>query len=62
VFERLRYVSFSPGRFRQELESAISIFDSDHFIPRKLGIKLIDGSIADTVAAFVRDNGGCGFP
>lgn len=52
---------FSPGRFRQELESAISIFDSDRFIPRKPRIKLIDGNIEETVPAFVRDNDGVRF-
>ena len=43
------------------LESAISIFDADRFIPIKPRIKLIDGDIEQSVPAFVRDNPGVRF-
>lgn len=52
---------FNPGRFLEELQSAISIFDSDRFIPQKPRIKLVQGHIEETVPAFVRDNPGVRF-
>jgi hypothetical protein len=52
---------FNPGSFRQELENAISIFDSDRFIPMKARVKLIDGNIETTVPEFVENNPGIRF-
>lgn len=46
---------------KEELENAISIFDTDRFIPNKPRIKLIDGDIEQSVPAFVRDNPGVRF-
>lgn len=46
---------------KDELESAIAIFDSDRFIPQKPRIKLVDGEIEDTVPRFVADNPGVRF-
>ena len=52
---------FSPKNFRHELEEAISIFDSDRFIPFKPRVTLIEGQIEETVPKFVRDNPGVRF-
>lgn len=52
---------FDPGRYKQELEHAIDIFDSDRFIPNKPRIKLIEGQIEQTVWAFVVANPGVRF-
>lgn len=49
---------FSPAAYRDELLSAIEIFDSDRFIPQKPRIRLVDGDIEETVPRFVRDNPG----
>jgi len=52
---------FSPDHFFDELRGAISLFDSDRFIPWKPRIKLIDGDIEDTVPKFVAENPGVRF-
>lgn len=52
---------FDPGEFRQELLSAIEIFDKDRFIPWKPRVKLVDGNIEETVPRFVEENPGLRF-
>lgn len=52
---------FDPSAFRNELESAIQIFDGDRFIPQKPRIKLIDGDIEQRLPAFVTANPGIRF-
>ncbi len=52
---------FSAAEYREQLEDAISIFDGDRFIPHKARVKLVDGDIESTVAAFVRENPGVRF-
>ena len=52
---------FDPKMFRDELESAIRIFDQDRFIPWKPRIKLIDGHVEETMPAFVADTPGVRF-
>jgi hypothetical protein len=52
---------FDPSIFRDELESAISIFDADRFIPWKARIRLIDGDIESSVPAFLDANPGVRF-
>ncbi|MFN4284035.1 MAG: TylF/MycF/NovP-related O-methyltransferase [Alphaproteobacteria bacterium] len=52
---------FSPSRFRQELESAIAIYDADRFVSWKPRIKLVDGEIEETASKFVADHPGVRF-
>jgi hypothetical protein len=52
---------FSPSAYRDELQNAIAIFDSDRFIPWKPRIKLIEGNIEETVVTFVQENPGVRF-
>lgn len=52
---------YDPSSFRTELESAISIFDRDRFIPWKPRIKLIDGNIEETAPRFASENPGIRF-
>ena len=52
---------FDPSHFRNELESAIAIFDADRFVPWKARIRLIDGDIEQTVPEFVAENPGVRF-
>ena len=52
---------FSPEKYFEELNNAISIFDHDRFIPWKNRIKLIPGNIEDTIVAFVTENPGVRF-
>ena len=49
---------FSPERYLEELKEAIAIFDADRFIPWKPRIKLVIGSIEETVPSFIKDNPG----
>ena len=52
---------FSPKNYREELESAIDIFNSDRFVPWKDRVKLIDGNIENTIPEFVENNPGVRF-
>lgn len=52
---------FSPEKFGEEFNSALSIFDQDRFIPWKPRIKLIAGNIEETVVRFVQENPGVRF-
>ncbi|MEI7669889.1 MAG: TylF/MycF/NovP-related O-methyltransferase [Pseudomonadota bacterium] len=52
---------FNPGKYFDELKSAIEIFDSDRFIPFKPRIKLVEGDIEQTVPNFVKENTGVRF-
>ena len=52
---------FDPSSFKQELESAIAIYDHDRFIPWKPRIKLIDGDIESSVPKFTKFNPGARF-
>jgi len=52
---------FSPTRFREELESAIAIYDADRFVPWKPRIKLVDGEIEESVPKFVAEHPGVRF-
>lgn len=52
---------FDSSSFREEVLSAVAIFDSDRFIPDKPRIKLVDGDIEATVARFAQDNPGVRF-
>lgn len=52
---------FSPGKYYDELNDAIKIFDQDRFVPWKPRIKLIRGNIEDTIPAFCKENIGVRF-
>jgi len=52
---------FDPGRFREELEGALAIFDADRFVPWKARVKLVDGQIETSVPEFVERNPGVRF-
>lgn len=52
---------FSPERYKEELESAIAIFDEDRFIPWKARVKLIEGHVEETAGRFVDENPGVRF-
>jgi hypothetical protein len=52
---------FDPRQYRVELENAIRIFDQDRFIPWKPRVKLIDGHVETSIAAFVAENPGIRF-
>ncbi len=52
---------FSPGAYKDELLSALAIFDQDRFIPWKPRIKLIQGHIETTAPRFVQDHPGVRF-
>ena len=52
---------FSPSAFKEELESAIRIFDGDRFIPWKPRIKLVEGDIGETIPRFADENPGVRF-
>lgn len=52
---------YNPASSREEVLSAISIFDGDRFVPWKKRIELIDGQIEHTVPAFVTENPGVRF-
>lgn len=52
---------FDPSLFKSELESAISIYDSDRFVPWKPRVKLIDGDIETSVPKFIEKNLGVRF-
>lgn len=52
---------FNPASFHDELADAISIFDSDRFIPWKPRVKLVDGDVEVTIPKFVADNPGVRF-
>ncbi|HWK96690.1 MAG TPA: TylF/MycF/NovP-related O-methyltransferase [Pseudolabrys sp.] len=47
---------FSPELFKEELQSAIQVFDSDRFIPWKARVELVDGQIEETVPKFLEEN------
>lgn len=49
---------FDGGAFESMLGDAISIFDSDRFIPYKPRVKLVKGDIEKTVPSFVQENPG----
>ena len=49
---------FDPSQFKKEVENAISIFNSDRFIPWKDRIILIDGAVEKTVPKFTAENPG----
>lgn len=52
---------FSPERYFDELVEAIKIFDRDRFVPWKPRVKLIVGSIEETIHNFVDQNPGIRF-
>jgi hypothetical protein len=52
---------YDPAHFRQELESALGIFDGDRFIPWKDRVTLVDGNIEHSVPKFVEENPGVRF-
>lgn len=52
---------FSPKKFFEELENAISIFDADRFVPWKNRIKLIKGHIEESTVSFAEENPGVRF-
>lgn len=52
---------FSPAQYREELYSAIQIFDQDRFIPWKPRIKLIEGNIEETSLKFIEEHPGVRF-
>ena len=52
---------FSPEKYYNELLNAISIFDSDRFIPWKSRIKLVKGNIEETIYKFADENPGVRF-
>ena len=52
---------FDPGKHREELLDAISIFDDDRFVSWKPRIKLVDGDIEESVPRFVEENPGVRF-
>ncbi len=52
---------FSPAAYKAELESAISIFDEDRFIPWKARVKLVEGQVEETAPRFAQENPGVRF-
>ena len=52
---------YDPAHFRQELESALGIFDGDRFIPWKDRVTLVDGNIEHRVPQFIEENPGVRF-
>ncbi len=52
---------FDPGKYRAELESALSLFDADRFVPWKARVKLVDGQIEQSVPRFLEQNPGVRF-
>jgi hypothetical protein len=52
---------FNAADYFAEIQNAVTIFDSDRFIPQKARIKLIDGDICKTVPDFVNENPGVRF-
>ena len=52
---------FSPQKYYDELQNAIVIFDNDRFIPWKSRIKLVVGSIEETIYTFAEENPGIRF-
>jgi hypothetical protein len=52
---------FNPERYLEELQSALSIFDADRFIPAKPRVKLVPGDIEREVPRFVEDHPGVRF-
>ena len=52
---------FNPAPYKDELESAIAIFDNDRFIPQKPRIKLVVGDIEDSVPQVAQENPGVRF-
>jgi hypothetical protein len=49
---------FDPSDFRDELESAIRIFDKDRFVSWKPRVRLIDGHAEVSIPKFVSENPG----
>jgi hypothetical protein len=52
---------YDPGHFRQELESALAVFDGDRFVPWKDRVTLVDGHIEHSVPKFIEENPGVRF-
>lgn len=52
---------FNPAKYKEELQQAIDIFDSDRFVPWKARVKLLEGDIACSVPSFLDDNPGIRF-
>ena len=52
---------FDPGKFRDELDGALSIFDADRFVPWKARVRLIEGQIEESVPRFLDENPGVRF-
>ncbi len=52
---------FSPEKYYDELVEAIKIFDRDRFVPWKPRVKLVVGSIEESVRDFVEKNPGIRF-
>lgn len=52
---------FSPEKYHDELVEAIKIFDTDRFVPWKPRVKLVVGSIEESVRDFVEHNPGIRF-
>lgn len=52
---------FSPEKYYDELVEAIKIFDRDRFVPWKPRVKLVIGSIEESVRDFVEKNPGIRF-
>jgi len=49
---------FDSGSFEPALREAISIFDSDRFIPYKPRVHLVKGNVEETVPKYVSENPG----
>lgn len=52
---------FNPARYKNELQSAVEIFDADRFANWKPRIQLVEGPIEQTVRDFVDLHTGCRF-
>lgn len=52
---------FNPTKYKDELNSAIKIFDHDRFIGWKPRIRLIDGDVTKTFKKFLKTNPGVRF-
>ncbi|MFA5016062.1 MAG: TylF/MycF/NovP-related O-methyltransferase [Methylobacter sp.] len=52
---------YDCSSYKEELKSAIDIFDSDRFIPWKKRVELIDGDIQESVPSFIEENPGVRF-
>jgi hypothetical protein len=52
---------FSPSRYKEELQDAISIFDEDRFVPWKERIRLVEGDASEAIDQLLMEKPGLRF-